>query len=235
MYNIIGVSGYKGSGKNYFADFMNSHNDYKIVHFADRLKEVCAKVFNHDISEYYSGTAKERPYIDGDAVACIEIDDYLEDLKKITGLSNMTPHNKTAYSHRQLLQYIGTEYIRDANPNYWVEYLVSKIKNEPGKYLIPDTRFPNEVQVLKELGGIVVMIHRPDAVTGGDGHASENLDGIKDLVGLHVYCKTGCNDVLEKAKFWLEHADSSKSAVYTMWESGMGPQTTRYIPEYIEE
>lgn len=54
---------------------------------------------------------------------------------------------------RHLLQYVGTDIIRKEKPNYWVDFVVDIIKffGENWDYvLIPDTRFPNEVDVLKE-------------------------------------------------------------------------------------
>jgi len=204
MHTLIGISGYKGSGKDFFATFMNERGGYKIVHFAHRLKEICAQVFNHNIEEYYSNSAKERQYTNGDEVVGIEIDDYLNQLREVTGLMNMEPYGKVAYSHRQLLQYVGTEYVRNANSNYWVEYLTNKVLSSPGKYLVPDTRFPNEVQALKDIGGITVMVHRPDAMIKSDGHASENMDGIKGDINLHIVCKTGDMEVLKAARDLLK-------------------------------
>jgi hypothetical protein len=54
---------------------------------------------------------------------------------------------------RHLLQYVGTDIIRKEKPDYWVDFVVDIIKffGENWDYvLIPDTRFPNEIDVLKE-------------------------------------------------------------------------------------
>lgn len=54
---------------------------------------------------------------------------------------------------RHLLQYVGTDIIRKEKPNYWVDFVVDIIKffGESWDYvLIPDTRFPNEIDVLRE-------------------------------------------------------------------------------------
>lgn len=50
---------------------------------------------------------------------------------------------------RTLLQYVGTDVIRKQNPDYWVEFISKFLKlfsNEWDYVLIPDTRFPNEIQ-----------------------------------------------------------------------------------------
>ena len=54
---------------------------------------------------------------------------------------------------RHILQYVGTDVVRKERPDYWVEFVVDMIElfGENWDYvLIPDTRFPNEVDVLKE-------------------------------------------------------------------------------------
>lgn len=54
---------------------------------------------------------------------------------------------------RTLLQYVGTDIIRENNPNYWVNFLIEILdmfKNEWDYVLIPDCRFPNEVDIFKE-------------------------------------------------------------------------------------
>lgn len=50
---------------------------------------------------------------------------------------------------RTLLQYVGTDVIREIKPNYWVDFIInllSMFKNEWDYVIIPDTRFPNEIQ-----------------------------------------------------------------------------------------
>ena len=54
---------------------------------------------------------------------------------------------------RYLLQNIGTDVIRKENPNYWVNFINDMIGFCGNLYdyiLIPDTRFPNEVDLVKK-------------------------------------------------------------------------------------
>ena len=54
---------------------------------------------------------------------------------------------------RQILQYVGTDVVRKQCPDYWVTFTISIIQmfSENWDYvLIPDTRFPNEVDMLKQ-------------------------------------------------------------------------------------
>lgn len=54
---------------------------------------------------------------------------------------------------RTLLQHLGTDIVRKKNPNYWVDYLVGVLKMYDGEWdyvLIPDARFPNEIECMKK-------------------------------------------------------------------------------------
>lgn len=56
---------------------------------------------------------------------------------------------------RTLLQYVGTDIVRSKAPNYWVDFIISILNlfnDEWDFVLIPDVRFPNEVDLLKEAG-----------------------------------------------------------------------------------
>lgn len=72
---------------------------------------------------------------------------------------------------RTLLQHVGTDIIRKQNPDYWVEFIVSILKLFPNEWdyvIIPDTRFPNENNNLKEQGFEVttVRVVRPNFDSG---------------------------------------------------------------------
>ena len=56
---------------------------------------------------------------------------------------------------RTLLQYVGTDIIRSQDENYWVRFIAEIMRFFPDAWdfvLIPDCRFPNEVNYLKERG-----------------------------------------------------------------------------------
>lgn len=73
---------------------------------------------------------------------------------------------------RHLLQYVGTDVVRKQNPNFWVDYMISVLKlfeNEWDYVIIPDTRFPNEIEMLKKefpKSVISVKVIRPDFDNG---------------------------------------------------------------------
>ena len=62
---------------------------------------------------------------------------------------------------RQLLQYVGTDVIREKNPDYWVDFIIGVLDMFYDNWdyvLIPDCRFPNEVERLRESGFDTVAI-----------------------------------------------------------------------------
>lgn len=89
---------------------------------------------------------------------------------------------------RQLLQTVGTNTIREKNPDFWVDFIISILRFFPDEWdyvIIPDTRFPNEIERLKEDGFDVlhVNVHRPGyqslLTKEQQNHPSETaMDGI---------------------------------------------------------
>ena len=62
---------------------------------------------------------------------------------------------------RTLLQKVGTDCIRKQSPNYWVDFITGVLSFFPEEWdyvLIPDARFPNEINCLKAAGYDVTHI-----------------------------------------------------------------------------
>ena len=62
---------------------------------------------------------------------------------------------------RTLLQYVGTDVVRNKKPNFWIDFIAEVLELFNGEWdyvLIPDCRFPNEVDVLKDRGFDVIHV-----------------------------------------------------------------------------
>lgn len=67
---------------------------------------------------------------------------------------------------RSLLQIVGTETIRKKEPEFWVDFIAKILELFPDEWdfvLIPDTRFPNEIDSMKKkFGTVSVRVVRPN-------------------------------------------------------------------------
>lgn len=74
-------------------------------------------------------------------------------------------------TYRQFLQELGTNAMRDnLHSNVWVSALFSDY-NTSSRWIITDTRFQNELEAIKSIGGITIRVVRPDIKQ--DNHPSE--------------------------------------------------------------
>ncbi len=89
---------------------------------------------------------------------------------------------------RMLLQQVGTETVRKVNPDYWVDFIADILSMFPDEWdyvLIPDARFPNEIDRLKGRGFDVTHIrvvrhgHESNLTDAQQAHVSETaLDDV---------------------------------------------------------
>jgi hypothetical protein len=85
---------------------------------------------------------------------------------------------------RYLLQTIGTEWGRELiTPEIWTNIMDARLRDRKGPVVIDDMRFPNEYDMLKAQGALLVRIDRPGYVKTGN-HAS---DGALDGHGFDLY------------------------------------------------
>ena len=151
---IIGLTGHKGAGKDEAATALVQAG-FVHLKFAAPIKVMLRALLNFrqvnpaDIERMIDGNLKEVP---ADA------------------LSGETP--------RHAMQTLGTEWgRRQIAPDLWTSIVIARAGLEHCNVVISDVRFPNEVEVIRELGGEVWRIARPGC--RGDGHLSETLmDGI---------------------------------------------------------
>lgn len=146
---LIGITGHKFSGKSTVARLLHNATGYQVVSFADKLK---------DITCVLSGCTREN-LEDYDFKETRLVPDYLRpycgDAKEPT--------------FRMFLQHFGSEVMRGVNDNIWIDCTLSNCGRDA---IISDCRFPNEAKAIKERGGIVIKVVRPD-VKAEDSHQSE--------------------------------------------------------------
>jgi hypothetical protein len=106
-----------------------------------------------------------------------------------------------------MLQWLGTEGFRSKDPDTWVKSLYWNLYNKrPAIAVIPDCRFPNEADFIKQMGGTLIKVERLNAdgssftTTDRDpNHPSEvALDDYKDW-DYHVKVPEGKLDYLHRS------------------------------------
>lgn len=77
-------------------------------------------------------------------------------------------------TNREFLQYFGTEVGRSIDKNLWIKALMySYGRDKESHWIIPDVRFPNEADAIRNVGGVLWKIEREGS--GAGNHISEKL------------------------------------------------------------
>ena len=145
MTKIIGFSGLAGSGKDTAADILIKNScKFRKISFGDAVKDVASVSFGWN-----------RELLQGDTVESRQFRETKDDFWSEALGKEFTP--------RLALQLIGTECFRNTIDNaFWVYVVKHRLSNSDydGTYLITDVRFPNEVKMIHDLGGVVYRVKR---------------------------------------------------------------------------
>lgn len=152
---VIGITGHARAGKDTVADYLVDCYGFRKIAFADRLKQVCQIVFGftkEDVYEHQNGTNK---------------DTWMERI-------GTTP--------RHVLPYVGTDLFRNEiekmfpkiGKNVWIEGVKRTMESNTSipHWILSDVRFQNEVEWIREQGGMVIRIVRSNKKRQ-DTHVSE--------------------------------------------------------------
>jgi|SRR6187551_2041393 len=179
---LIAFSGLKGSGKDTAAKVLVNEYGFTKIAFADILREallVLDPQVPSKVGHYYS----------------------LSYLVKMYGWDQI---KRELPEVRRLLQVFGTEVGRMLfGTNVWVDLLAKKfpdIVDEESRYVITDCRFDNEVDFVRDNGGIVTWIERPGLQS--DGHASEST-AIRDLASVILHNDETVEELHEDIRFMM--------------------------------
>lgn len=150
---IIGVVGYKGSGKDTLADYLVSHYGYTKESFAYPVKEICRICFSLTDQELY-GSHKEQINIRWQA----------------------TPRYLMQIIGTELFRQHLPQYIPSIDQDIWIRHMAYRMQSGQNT-VIPDTRFSNEVDFIRSKPhSYIILIERPGQ-TSSD-HASEQIQYI---------------------------------------------------------
>ena len=170
---IIGISGKSRSGKDTTARYIDNILTYNysfpvyIKAFADPLKEMVASIYEIDLDQLYSQKGKAK-----------EIPGYTKIINEKGVVQNISRNDRIIYhdflkkyvpaTYRDALQFYGQKLKEYYGPNYWCNMWKNSIFNNFGNYgsfhseleyiIIPDVRFPQEIEFLKNLSSSTIFI-----------------------------------------------------------------------------
>lgn len=183
---IIGLVGQKGAGKDTLArEILRLRPEAVLFHFADPLKALVGILFGIPAA-HMEGPEKEMPL-----PFPVVLDDWISEMGLVTDLE-IRPAGKIARTLRELLQFFGTDYVRAARQNYWLDRTMRRVVAAPSA-VVADVRFKNEADALRALpGGRVYEVVR-DGSTRPPEHQSEDTAGIADEI---IHNVSGRRDLL---------------------------------------
>jgi hypothetical protein len=153
MTKIIAFAGRKQSGKTTCSEFVANIFEgsllgiSRVYNFADPLKkDICMNILGLSHEQCYGTDIQKNEFVN-----CY--------------------WNGKQLTAREVMQFVGTNIFRTMQNNVWADATIKKILSEKMDLaLIADCRFPNEVDVVKKVGGIVIKLNRNPF---NSDHASE--------------------------------------------------------------
>lgn len=145
----------EGEGEKYILDNVDSILPMTCMWekhaFADKLKECASTILGVPRFMFESGEFKES-------------------------FTSLPLSNKEGepMTNREFLQYFGTEVGRSIDKDLWIKALMySYGRDKESHWIIPDVRFPNEADAIRNAGGVLWKIEREGS--GAGNHISEKL------------------------------------------------------------
>lgn len=225
--SVTDIPLYRNSGQ--YARNVEVKSGFKVVRFADALKDMVCILLNCTREQLEDREFKEKEL--GEEWWYWKVySNILEDKFELISYngekgfhdrkSNYKGHSLQKLTPRNVLQIMGTEIGRNITPNIWVNTLMNKYKPlnpkkkqsdlrildyskcDFPKWIIPDLRFPNELEAINKRQGVTIRVERP-IFRGGRSDLSYGME-----LALHAKAreeKTGIyhpsETALDDAKF----------------------------------
>jgi dephospho-CoA kinase len=155
--SVIGILGLKRSGKDTSAEYLINNYGYVRYSFADPLKRATKEIFGFTDEQLWGD---EKETIDSN---------WGISAREILQIMGTELFQYDIHKHTDKLSHIGR--------NIWVNrfkiWYKDELKKNPNlMVVIPDVRFPHEVDIIKSIGGSIWKVVRP-SLNNVDLHPSE--------------------------------------------------------------
>lgn len=171
MTPLVGVIGRKRSGKDSFAAPL-VEDGWARISLADPLRDA-ALALDPLVGEVYLTDPETGS-------AHVHREARLSDVISVLGWEAAKDRVPEV---RRTLQRLGTEAIRALDEGFWTRIALARIAASEAPVVVPDVRYPNEADAVRERGGLIVRVVRPETEVE-DAHPSETAldDYVADVV-----------------------------------------------------
>lgn len=180
----MGLIGAAGAGKDEVAQVLCDHFGYTRVAFADPVRQALLAIDPLIPSgRIVTETPETHPS------HSMGVHSRLSSLVRLHGWEVAKRHYPEV---RALLQRLGTDAIRTLDPSFWVEmgtYAGLTALGAGSAPVFTDTRFPNEVAMILDMGGAIIEVRRKDNPNKTAGHVSE--EAWKGITPDHIIHNNG--------------------------------------------
>jgi hypothetical protein len=168
---IIGIVGFAGSGKGTVSDILVNDHDFTKLSFADAVKDATSAIFGWP-----------RHLLEGDTDESRKFRETKDEFWSARLGRDFVP--------RLAMQLMGTEAGRNVfHQNLWVDVVERRIRQLQevnfNHIVIPDVRFPNEIEAIRKWGGFVVRIVRGNEPEWYEAAERANKEGTNELMSKH--------------------------------------------------
>ena len=160
---ILGICGFKSSGKDTIAEYLIQEYGFKRLSFASVLKDIISIMFGWPRDKLEGLTKEDREWRE-------EIDYWWAKTLKMPLLSP-----------RYVMQYFATDLFRNHfHPDIWVKIVENQLNNYKN-IVISDCRFQNEINMIIGYSGKIIQVHRDMPKWFYKYRQGEDVEEIKKL------------------------------------------------------
>lgn len=178
---LVGLLGHNGHGKDTVADYLVQYHGFEKDSFASPLKKMLKPMFDFSDQQLYDHKEKE-------VVDC-----------------------RWGITPREAMLFVGTEMVRDGNVHqllpqvkpkgFWVELMKVRLLplRKKTNVVIADVRCQNEVEMILNMGGVIVKVVRPGFEVQNRNHTTVKeidemdpkniLHTLKNEAPLNIFCE----------------------------------------------
>ncbi len=220
MLVALGLNGNAKSGKDTVADYLIEHHKWDgKFSYARNLKDMCKHIFRLSEFQVAEQEGKKEPFAEpitfnhthlGAVLTWMcrthsKISFSSEEEKRTTYAKLTSNLGRPLSTPREILQLVGTDICRTVYPNYHIEVLLNSLPDK-GNIVVTDVRYENEAGAVRDLGGKILRLIRPDLNLSSDMYKHSSECALNDWDGFTAIISNDqdLSSLYEKVNNFLE-------------------------------